>query len=265
VDRLVEQYFNLRRILEVLPDLFVEGLRNTLFLAIGASALGLVLGLLLSLVAISRRWWLRLPARIYIDIFRGLPAILTIALIGLGLPTAGLALFGREGRLYAIFALGLISSAYIAEVFRGGIQSIDKGQMEAARSLGLSYTKAMRLVIIPQAVRRVLPALTNEFIAITKDTSLAFILGISIGDRDLFRIGQNYSQQTFNFSPLVGAGMMYLLITVPLTRLVNHLDARLHEGRPAGVATDHLVRRQSERRWQRRRDTRYKTSRHPSP
>jgi His/Glu/Gln/Arg/opine family amino acid ABC transporter permease subunit len=236
VNRLIEQYFDVRRMLSALPPLLGEGLLNTLYLAVGASAVGLAAGLLLSLVTISRRWWLRLPARAYVDVFRGLPAILTIALVGLGLPTAGLSLFGREGRLYAILALGLISTAYVAEIFRAGIQSIDPGQMEAARSVGMSYGMAMRLVIVPQAVRRVLPALTNEFIAITKDTSLAFILGISIGDRDLFRVGQNVSQQSFNFSPLVAAGLMYLLITVPLTRVVNALDTRLREGRSATAA-----------------------------
>lgn len=231
MDRLVDLFFNIERILDALPELLTEGLRNTLVLAVGALVIGLVLGLLLALVAISGRWWVRLPARIYIDIFRGLPAILTIVLVGLGLPTAGFDVFGRNVRLYAILALGLIATAYIAEIFRAGIQSVDKGQMEAARSVGMSSPMAMRLVIVPQAVRRVLPALTNEFIAITKDTSLAFVLGIGLGDRDLFRIGQNLNQQFANFSPFVAAGAMYLLITVPLTRLVNYLDTRLREGR----------------------------------
>ncbi|MGH8930704.1 MAG: ABC transporter substrate-binding protein/permease [Egibacteraceae bacterium] len=225
------QFLNVELIVDTLPALIAEGLVNTLYLSVGAIAIGLVAGLGLSLVATSDLWWVRLPARVYIDIFRGLPAILTIALVGLGLPSVpGLDIFGRDRRLYAILALGLISTAYIAETFRTGIQSLDKGQMEAARSMGMSYAMAMRLVIVPQAVRRVLPALTNEFIAITKDSSLAFVLGIGLGERDLFRVGQNVSQQVANFSPLVGAGLAYLLITVPLTRLVNYLDARLRRG-----------------------------------
>jgi polar amino acid transport system permease protein len=239
VERFLENYFDLELIGETLPILFREGLLNTLYLAVGGTTLGLVLGLLLSLVAISRRWWLRLPARVYIDLFRGLPAILTIALVGGGLPLAGFDIFGRERRLYGILALGLIATAYIAEIFRAGIESIEKGQMEAARSVGMSYSQAMRLVIVPQAVRRVLPPLTNEFIAITKDSSLIFILGIGAGERDLFRIGQNIGQQRANFTPYVAAGLVYLVITVPLTRLVNYLDRRLREGREVvGVDED---------------------------
>lgn len=231
MDALLENFFNLEDMRQALPALFAEGLRITLILSVGAVALGLVLGMLLALMGISRRWWLRWPARIYIDIFRGLPAILTIALIGLGLPLAGFDIFGRNAILYGILALGLIATAYIAEIFRSGIQSVEEGQMEAARSVGMPYLMAMRLVVVPQGVRRVLPALTNEFIAITKDTSLYFIIGITLGQRDLFRVGQNYAQQFGNYSAVVAAGFFYLAITIPLTRVVNVLDTRLREGK----------------------------------
>jgi polar amino acid transport system permease protein len=238
VENLRRFFFNPEVIGNALPTLLREGIRNTLILAVGAVGVGLVFGLLLALVGISRRWWVRLWALVYIDIFRGLPAILTISLIGFGLPIVGFRPFGRNTFAYAILALGLISTAYIAEIFRAGIQSIDKGQMEAARSVGMGYLQAMRLIIIPQAVRRVLPPLTNEFIAITKDTSLIFVLGTAIGQRELFRIGQNLAQQTGNYSNIVAAGLCYLIITIPLTRLVNFMDRRMREGK--AVQTEEL-------------------------
>lgn len=228
-------FFNLEVILEALPTLLAEGLRNTLYLSVGALAIGLVAGLLLALLGLSRNRLVRLPAVVYIDVFRGLPALLTILLVGQGLPAAGFRPFGRNQLLYAVVALGLVATAYIAEIFRAGIQSVDKGQMEAARSLGMSYLTAMRLVVVPQGVRRVLPPLTNEFIAVTKDSSLAFVLGVSLGGRDLLRIGQNVAQQTGNSSGFVAAGLVYLLITIPLTRLVNVMDRRLREGGSAEV------------------------------
>jgi polar amino acid transport system permease protein len=239
-ERFLNQFFNPDFMLRALPELLGEGLRNTLTLAVGAIVIGMVLGMGLALLGISKRWWLRLPVKVYIDIFRGLPAILTILLVGVGLPSAGIRPFGRGAYPYAILALGLIATAYIAEIFRAGIQSIDKGQMEAARSVGMSYGKAMRIVIIPQAVRRVLPPLTNEFIAIIKDSSLVFILGLAAGERELFRVGQNLSQQFGNLSTLTAAGLFYLAITVPLTRLVNYLDHRVWESRPMGAQDDEL-------------------------
>jgi len=247
VENLGRLFFDVEIILDTLPALLREGLRNTLILSVGAITIGLVAGLLLALVGISRRWWVRLPAKVYIDIFRGLPAILTISLVGLGLPAAGLRIFGRERLLYGMLALGLISTAYIAEIFRAGIQSVDRGQMEAARSVGMSYLLAMRLVIVPQAVRRVLPPLTNEAIAILKDSSLVFVVGLAAGERELTRVGQNIGQQSGNFSPYVAAGLVYLALTIPLTRLVNRLDTRLREGPsvraaqelPATLAQEH--------------------------
>lgn len=238
MEQLGRLFFDVEIILDTLPALLREGLRNTLILSLGAIAIGLAAGLLLALVGISRRWWVRLPAKVYIDIFRGLPAILTISLVGLGLPAAGLRIFGRERLLYGMLALGLISTAYIAEIFRAGIQSVDRGQMEAARSVGMPYLLAMRLVIVPQAVRRVLPPLTNEAIAILKDSSLVFVVGLAAGERELTRVGQNIGQQSGNFSPYVAAGLVYLALTIPLTRLVNRLDTRLREGRSVRAAQE---------------------------
>jgi polar amino acid transport system permease protein len=238
VDRLLRNFFNPEIMWRAFPELLREGLPNTLLLSIGALLIGLTGGLLLALMGISRRWWVRLPSRVYVDIFRGLPAILVIALIGIGMPLAGLRPFGRNPFAYGILALGLIATAYITEILRAGIQSVDKGQMEAARSLGMRYLQAMWLIIIPQGVRRVLPPLTNEFIALIKDSSLVFIIGASVGQRELFRVGQNISQQTFIYSALVMAGLFYMSITIPLTRVVNYMDKRLREGRPVAAAEE---------------------------
>lgn len=238
LERVVRLLFNPEVFAEVAPTLFTEGLRNTIIISFGAMAIGVVAGMFLALMRISRRWWLRAPAQIYIDIFRGLPAILVIFFVGIGLPVAGFRPFGRDQLLAAIAALGLVATAYTAEIFRAGIQSVEKGQMEAARSVGMGYLQAMWLVIIPQGVRRVFPPLTNEFIALIKDSSLVFIIGVSVGGRELFRIGQNVTQTTGNVSAIVLAGIFYLIITVPLTYLVNWLDTRLREGKklPTDVA-----------------------------
>ena len=236
--RLADTFLDLEVMRAVLPDLLTEGVVNTVFLSFTAFLLGLGAGLVLALLAISRRWWVRLPARAYVDLFRGLPAILVILIVGFGLPTAGIRPFGRYTPAYAILALAIISTAYVTEIFRAGIQSVEKGQMEAARSLGMSYLQAMRLVVVPQGVRRVLPPLTNEFIMLTKDSSLVFVLGLSIGERELYRIGQQVASRTGNFSGVVLAGLFYLLITIPLTRLVNAMDTRMREGRREEAAED---------------------------
>ncbi|QBI21454.1 amino acid ABC transporter permease [Egibacter rhizosphaerae] len=232
LERVVRLLFNPEVFARVLPDLLTEGLRNTILISFSAMALGLVFGMVLALMRISRRWWLKAPAQVYIDIFRGLPAILVIFFVGIGMPIAGFRPFGREQLLAAIAALTLVATAYITEIFRAGIQSVDKGQMEAARSVGMGYLQAMWLVIIPQGVRRVLPPLTNEFIALIKDSSLVFIIGTTVGSRELYRIGQSVTQDTGNASAIVAAGLCYLIITVPLTYLVNWWDKRLREGKP---------------------------------
>jgi polar amino acid transport system permease protein len=189
----------------------------------------------LAVMGLSTKWWLRWPARVYTDIFRGLPAILTILLIGQGLGTLARDVVGTNPYPMGILALSLIAAAYIGEIFRSGIQSVDKGQMEASRALGMSYTKSMLLVIIPQGVRRVLPALVNQFIALVKDSSLVYVLGLLSGQRELFRIGQDLAANTGNLSPLVAAGVFFLVITVPLTHLVNYIDKKLRTGRKVRV------------------------------
>lgn len=224
-------FFDIPSMLQVFPQLLGVGLVNTLIISIAATVIGVVLGMVVAVMGISTSRWLRIPARIYTDVFRGLPAILTILLIGQGFARFSQSVFGPSPYPLGILALSLIAAAYIGEIFRAGIQSVDRGQLEACRALGLSYAKAMALVVVPQGIRRVLPALVNQFIAIVKDSSLVYFLGLLVGERELFRVGQDAAVLTGNLSPLVLAGLFYLVITVPLTHLVNYFDNRFRTGR----------------------------------
>lgn len=217
---------------QAIPDLLRTGLPNTLILTVCASVIGLVLGMVLAVAGISRSRWLRWPARVYTDIFRGLPEVVIILLIGLGIgPVVG-SLTGNSPYPLGIAALGLMAAAYVGEIFRSGIQSVEPGQMEASRALGFSYASSMRLVVVPQGIRRVLPALMNQFISLLKASSLVYFLGLVASQRELFQVGRDLNAQTGNLSPLVAAGLFYLLLTIPLTHLVNFVDNRLRRGRP---------------------------------
>ncbi|OBB75964.1 amino acid ABC transporter permease [Mycobacterium sp. 852014-52144_SCH5372336] len=229
--QLKDSFLNWDLYRQAIPDLLKTGLPNTLILTVSAAVIGLVLGMLLAVAGISRHRWLRWPARVYTDIFRGLPEVVIILLIGLGVgPIVG-GLTGNNPFPLGIAALGLMAAAYVGEIFRSGIQSVEPGQMEASRALGFSYTASMQLVVIPQGVRRVLPALMNQFISLLKASSLVYFLGLVADQRELFQVGRDLNAQTGNLSPLVAAGFFYLMLTVPLTHLVNYIDNRLRRGR----------------------------------
>ena len=231
LNTIIRTFFDFGAMAEVLPQLLAVGLLNTLIISVSATIIGVVLGMIVAVMGISPSRWLRIPARIYTDLFRGLPAILTILLIGQGFARLSQSIFGPSPYPLGIIALSLIASAYIGEIFRAGIQSVDKGQGEACRALGMSYGKSMALVVIPQGIRRVLPALVNQFIAIVKDSSLVYFLGLLVSERELFRVGQDAAVLSGNLSPLVMAGVFYLIITVPLTHLVNYFDSRFRTGK----------------------------------
>jgi polar amino acid transport system substrate-binding protein len=217
-----------------IPDLLKTGLPNTLILTVSAGVIGLIIGMTLAVAGISRSRWLRWPARVYTDVFRGLPEVVIILLIGLGVgPVVG-SLTGNNPYPLGIAALGLMAGAYVGEILRSGIQSVEAGQLEASRALGFSYSESMRLIVVPQGVRRVLPALVNQFISLLKASSLVYFLGLVASQRELFQVGRDLNAQTGSLSPLVAAGLFYLLLTIPLTHLVNYIDARLRRGRPAG-------------------------------
>ncbi|TPW26227.1 amino acid ABC transporter permease/ATP-binding protein [Pararhizobium mangrovi] len=234
LETLQRTFFDWHAMAEILPIMLAVGLKNTLILAAASTVIGIGVGMLLAVMGISRSAWLRVPARVYTDIFRGLPAIVTILLIGQGFASLGRIVFGPSPYPLGILALSLIAGAYIGEIFRSGIQSVPSGQMEACRALSMSYGEGMRLIVIPQGVRRVLPALVNQFISNVKDSSLIYFLGLLASEREIFRVGQDAAVVTGNLSPLFLAGVFYLVITVPLTHLVNYIDHRLRTGkRPA--------------------------------
>ena len=175
LSQLTDSFLDWELYKQAIPDLLKTGLPNTLILTVSASVIGLLLGMVLAVAGISRARWLRWPARVYTDIFRGLPEVVIILLIGLGVgPVVG-GLTGNNPYPLGIAALGLMAAAYIGEIFRSGIQSVEAGQLEASRALGFSYASSMRLVVVPQGIRRVLPALVNQFISLLK-ASLAGVL-----------------------------------------------------------------------------------------
>jgi len=228
---LVDTFLNWGYIAEVLPTMFAYGLQNTIVLALTSGVIGTLLGTLLALMGISRNRFVRVLARIYTDVFRGLPAVLVILVIGLGFGPLLRELAGITNPYpLAVAAMALMAGAYIGEIFRSGIQSVDKGQLEASRALGFGYGPSMRLIVVPLGIRRVLPALMNQFIALIKESSLVFTLGLTATQRELFQIGQDFAANNGNQSPLVAAAIFYLVLTIPLTYLVNYIDKRLREG-----------------------------------
>ncbi len=243
-ENLSRTFLDWQAMVAILPNMIAVGLKNTLILASASTVLGVVIGMVLAVMGISENLFLRLWARVYTDIFRGLPAIVTILLVGQGFARLGRELFGPSPYPLGILALSLIAGAYIGEIFRSGIQSVERGQLEATRTLGMTYGQGMRLVVIPQGIRRVLPALVNQFIGNVKDSSLVYFLGLLASERELFRVGQDQAVLTGNLSPLLLAGIFYLIITVPLTHLVNHIDQRLRVGkrivRPATAAIEEV-------------------------
>jgi len=186
----------------------------------------LVVGLVVALVRIARSpamFPVRLLSVVFVDVFRGIPTILLVFLIGFGVPALQL-----EGPLEWVptdpvilgaFALVLSYSAYVAEVYRAGIRSVHRGQRDAALAVGLTETQAMRHVILPQAVRRVAPPLLNDFVALQKDVALISILG----PLEAFREAQIIEAQLFNFTPLVAAALLYLAVTIPTARIVDRM------------------------------------------
>ena len=166
----------------------------------------------------------RFLAIVYTDVFRGVPAVITIYLIVLGFALAGVPVFdsmSKDGQVFwlSILALVLVYGAYVAEVYRAGIESIHWSQTAAARSLGLSQWQTMRHVVIPQAVRRIIPPLLNDFVALQKDTALVSFVGVV----EILNYAGLYKNRFFNLSPVTGAAIAYLIITIPVTRFVDYL------------------------------------------
>jgi polar amino acid transport system permease protein len=164
----------------------------------------------------------RALATVYADIFRALPGVLVIFILGFGIPGLGLAGVPVDPFFYAVAALTLIYSAYVSEVYRAGIESVHPSQEAAARSLGLTRLQALRHVILPQAVRRVIPPLLNDFIGLQKDTVLVSFVGVV----EIFRQSQIRQAGAFNFTPYMATAMVFIVVTIPLARLTDWLVAR---------------------------------------
>jgi His/Glu/Gln/Arg/opine family amino acid ABC transporter permease subunit len=221
------QFLNFGR-LEGSFDGFVRGARNTILLAFAGEVGGIVIGIVLALLVLSTRRVVRAPARAYINFFRGTPLLWQLSIFYFGF-ALGLGL--RLGAFFAAIVVFMLNTgAYAAEVFRAGIQSIERGQMEAARSLGMSYPQAMRYAIVPQAVRRVIPPLMNEFVILIKDTSLIIVLGLSVAQQDLYNFAREGYSDTANATFFVGAAIGYLVVTLPLIGIVNAVERRLRSG-----------------------------------
>src|SRR2546426_3868174 len=196
------QFLNFERLKGHDGYALVRGMKYTLMMAFGGELGGIVIGLILALLVISGRRSVRAPARAYINFFRGTPLLWQLSAFYFGL-ALGLGIhIGVFAAAVLIFALN--TGAYAAEVFRAGIQSIERGQIEAARSLGMSYLQSMRYAIVPQAVRRVIPPLLNEYVILVKDTSLVVILGLPLQQLDLFSAGQQGYSDTFSATYFVG-------------------------------------------------------------
>lgn len=229
-NRIKTNLFNVEvagELIPMLPGAFL----NTLIYTGAAFILALTLAIVLALMRLSSVGLYRWIATGYVEFFRGIPAMLVVFSVAFALPIA----FGIKIpslTVKAALALGIVSSAYIAEVLRAGIQAVPKGQIEAARSLGMSHSRAMVSVVLPQAFRIVLPPLTNELILLTKDSSLVFLMGMSASQFELTKIGRDaLNSGTGGLTGLFVVGAAYLCITVPLGFLARRLEKQFGEGR----------------------------------
>jgi polar amino acid transport system permease protein len=217
-------FFNREVFEKTLPSL-VDAFVINIQLFMVAEVLVLVFGLFL---AVMRSLHgpaflpLRVLSNVYTDVFRAVPGIVVIFLLGFGIPGLGVIDPRTDQRLFGILALALVYSAYVAEVYRAGINSIHPSQDAAARSLGLSRLQSLRHVVIPQAVRRVIPPLLNDFIGLQKDTVLVSFIGVV----EIFRLSQIESAATYNFTPYIAVALVFIVITVPLIHVVDWLIAR---------------------------------------
>ena len=229
--KLSETFFDPEIFADLFPEILTIAAKNTIILALLAFSGGMMLGLVLALMRLSSIGPYRWASLAYIELFRGIPALLTLILIGFVLPIALgvrikelLPFLGNYGT--PAVALSVVAGAYLAETIRGGIEAVPKGQMEAARSLGMSRSQSMRSIVVPQAFRVMIPPLTNEFVLLIKDTSLVFVLGLAASDQELAFFSRSAVQETFNGTPLVAVALIYLAITLPLTALSRRLERR---------------------------------------
>ncbi|MDY4475031.1 amino acid ABC transporter permease [Mitsuokella sp.] len=213
-------HFNFDLVVNSFPLLLV-GAGVTIKITALSVALGVIIGLFVGIARISRFKILRVLSAIYVDFFRGTPLLVQIFLVYFALPV----ITGQrvDPFVAAIGSCGINSGAYVAEIFRAGIQSIDKGQMEAGRSLGMTWVQTMRYIIVPQAFKRVIPPLGNEFIALLKDSSLVSVIGFE----ELTRRGQLIIAKTYGSLEIwISVAVIYLAMTLTISRFVAYLERR---------------------------------------
>jgi len=219
-------FFNPSVAMKMWPAILIVALKNTLIYTVSSFVLGSLLAVLLAVLKLAGGplGW---AASAFIELFRGIPALLTIYAAAYVLPIAfGFQLPG-EGPGAGIVALTIVTGAYAAEIVRAGIQAVAPGQAEAARSLGLSSGQTMFWVVLPQAMRIVIPPMTNEFVMLLKDTSLLYIAGFTVIQKELTTFGQDAVSTTGNATPIVMVAISYLVVTLPLTYLVGLLEKKL--------------------------------------
>jgi polar amino acid transport system permease protein len=215
---LINTFFNWEILVESFPIL-LRGLGNTIMLGCAAIVFGCIAGLVLCMTRLYAPRWLKYLAIFYIDIFRALPILVVLILIYYALPLAGIRFTSFTS---ATIALSMVLAAFTAEVCRAGIENISKGQFEAASALGLSFWITMRKVILPQALKVVIPPLTSNCVSIYKDTSLASVVAMP----DLLKQATDAQALMANPTPLIGAAIIYLAFLWPLVRLVSYLEER---------------------------------------
>lgn len=227
-----ETFFSVPEFLATLPGLLEAFLLNVRIFLI-AEPLILIVGLLVALARTLRSpvfLPIRLLATLYVDIFRGVPTILVIFLLGFGVPALRLQGVPNDAVFWGTAALVLSYGAYVAEVLRAGIDSVHPSQRMAARSLGLSLIQTNRYVVLPQAIRNVVPPLLNDFISLQKDTALVAVLG----PIEVLRRAQIDASSTFNYTPYVGAALIFIALTIPMTRFADWMQSRARSRRRAG-------------------------------
>ena len=231
LEKIQSNFFKPEIVREMLPEVLTVAAKNTVFYTALAFAFGFTFAVALALMKLSSIGPYRWFANAYIELFRGLPALVTIILVAFGLPIAfGWRIpFGTAGK--AAVGLGLVAAAYMAETLRAGIQAVPKGQMEAAQSLGMSPASAMKNIVLPQAFRIIIPPLTNELVLLIKDTSLLFVVGTTPATKELTKFGRDFMTTTLNATPLTVIAFVYLIITLPMTSLVRRLESAAGKGR----------------------------------
>jgi polar amino acid transport system permease protein len=223
-ERVKRSFFNGEILVDTFPSLLQAFWLDVRIFLVAVPCIA-VLAMALALARNSRHpalFPLRAFVAVYTDVFRGVPVILTIYLIGFGVPGLGLSRTWGQPVIWGTVALILAYSAYVSEVFRAGIESVHESQRAAARSLGMTSARTMRVIVLPQAVRRVIPPLMNDFISLQKDVALVSL----IGPVEILRRAGIEKSAAANFTPYVGAAIIFLAVTIPLTRTADHLMAR---------------------------------------